>query len=598
MRSNRALYRSCPKHTKLLVSKAIVQAVQQQDPPGRFLEMSKKDNGLWRPIPYKRAVDKTSQALRERELPTPGEKGKESDSPKPTKAGLDVVGKKGPPKTLEDAGVALAGTEELKPQAAPKGQLPALSTGPGSAVAGVALESKKRKVEPTQFVKPSWWTKGAPSVGDGVESKRAKHESREVIITKPAPVASSLAGGGSDDEPDPVPLPTQPLQTRQSSMFRFLSQTGIFGSKQKQQQQQKPTASMGGFAFTSNSSSAGSRGSAPTTNFNAQMQRQAVASNPSFNMQFQQQPQMSGAAGLSGQVGNMAMANSVQQQQQGQQSFEAQLRASQIALQQQQQQRASLSFKPRQSLRQGSMAEAAAVASAFDAQMQQQESLLASSNFTQQFNARNGLSMQQQQNMNGGYPMQQQQQQDMFGDMDPFMDLQPTPLSSRQVGAAQFAQGVPTSAAAPQQSQQQEDEVVPPPMNRLTTQVSDWLNSFWPLGKEEDPRQQAQQQAPKQDDAAPPPPTTTLEPGISSTLFKLASTPSRLFTNLKSGVTAYFEGSANGPSAMAAPPPPPSIPGNIPPPPIIGTAAARRSSLLDDYEETAQETALRSVTSR
>jgi len=70
VRSNRALYRSCPKHTKLLVAKAIVQAVQQQDPPGRFIRLgeskvSTKD--VWESITYTQAVNKTSQALREKE---------------------------------------------------------------------------------------------------------------------------------------------------------------------------------------------------------------------------------------------------------------------------------------------------------------------------------------------------------------------------------------------------------------------------------------------------------------------------------------------------------------------------------------------------
>jgi hypothetical protein len=64
IRSNRPLYRACPKHTKLLVAKAIVQAVQEQQ--GRFLERD-FDTGVWYVIPYKRAVDKTSQGLRERE---------------------------------------------------------------------------------------------------------------------------------------------------------------------------------------------------------------------------------------------------------------------------------------------------------------------------------------------------------------------------------------------------------------------------------------------------------------------------------------------------------------------------------------------------
>mmetsp|Transcript_20843 Transcript_20843/g.23296 ORF Transcript_20843/g.23296 Transcript_20843/m.23296 type:complete len:128 (-) Transcript_20843:569-952(-) len=48
VRSNRQLYRSCPKHTKLLVAKAIVQAVQrnqQRNPLGRFLEKTKTEDG-------------------------------------------------------------------------------------------------------------------------------------------------------------------------------------------------------------------------------------------------------------------------------------------------------------------------------------------------------------------------------------------------------------------------------------------------------------------------------------------------------------------------------------------------------------------------
>lgn len=78
VRSNRQLYRSCPKHTKLLVAKAIVQAVQrnQRNPPGRFLEKTKTDDGsissTWTPINYKSAVEKASQALREKVTPNWG----------------------------------------------------------------------------------------------------------------------------------------------------------------------------------------------------------------------------------------------------------------------------------------------------------------------------------------------------------------------------------------------------------------------------------------------------------------------------------------------------------------------------------------------
>lgn len=76
IRSNRPLYRACPKHTKLLVSKAIVQAVEQQG--GRFLEHDKK-SGLWYVVPYKRAVDKTSQGLRERDRENEDDDGREMD---------------------------------------------------------------------------------------------------------------------------------------------------------------------------------------------------------------------------------------------------------------------------------------------------------------------------------------------------------------------------------------------------------------------------------------------------------------------------------------------------------------------------------------
>ena len=78
VRSNRQLYRSCPKHTKLLVAKAIVQAVQrnQRNPPGRFLEKTKNEDGsvgnAWIPISYKSAVEKASQALREKVTPNWG----------------------------------------------------------------------------------------------------------------------------------------------------------------------------------------------------------------------------------------------------------------------------------------------------------------------------------------------------------------------------------------------------------------------------------------------------------------------------------------------------------------------------------------------
>ena len=66
VRANRPYYRSSPKHGKILIAKTIVDHVFSQNPPCRFLEKSRVD-GNWYRINKKRSVDKTSQALRERE---------------------------------------------------------------------------------------------------------------------------------------------------------------------------------------------------------------------------------------------------------------------------------------------------------------------------------------------------------------------------------------------------------------------------------------------------------------------------------------------------------------------------------------------------
>ena len=46
------------------ISRSIVQAVRSLDPPGRFLDKDKVTN-LWHDIGHKKAVEKTSQALRD-----------------------------------------------------------------------------------------------------------------------------------------------------------------------------------------------------------------------------------------------------------------------------------------------------------------------------------------------------------------------------------------------------------------------------------------------------------------------------------------------------------------------------------------------------
>jgi hypothetical protein len=68
---NRDLYKRSPKHTKLLVTKAIVDAVQNQNPPGRFMKFTTAEDyscagHIWTPITYAQAVNKVSSSLREK----------------------------------------------------------------------------------------------------------------------------------------------------------------------------------------------------------------------------------------------------------------------------------------------------------------------------------------------------------------------------------------------------------------------------------------------------------------------------------------------------------------------------------------------------
>jgi hypothetical protein len=62
--ANKVTYHSCKKEHKLLLSQSIVEAIEQQNPPGRFVYQD-KDAGLWYFIGKAKAVQKTAQALRE-----------------------------------------------------------------------------------------------------------------------------------------------------------------------------------------------------------------------------------------------------------------------------------------------------------------------------------------------------------------------------------------------------------------------------------------------------------------------------------------------------------------------------------------------------
>ncbi|GAX24787.1 hypothetical protein FisN_18Lh135 [Fistulifera solaris] len=61
---NKELYVTSTKRQKMAISRSIVDAVRSMNPPGRFLEKN-MDTGLWNDIGNRKAIEKTSQALRD-----------------------------------------------------------------------------------------------------------------------------------------------------------------------------------------------------------------------------------------------------------------------------------------------------------------------------------------------------------------------------------------------------------------------------------------------------------------------------------------------------------------------------------------------------
>jgi len=57
-------YISCKKNDKRKISERIVRAIRSQDPPGRFIELD-SNSGSWTVVANKRAIEKTSQTLRD-----------------------------------------------------------------------------------------------------------------------------------------------------------------------------------------------------------------------------------------------------------------------------------------------------------------------------------------------------------------------------------------------------------------------------------------------------------------------------------------------------------------------------------------------------
>ena len=257
------------------MAKAIVQAVQQQEPPGRFLELADKDSGTWKQITYKRSVDKTSQALREKDQP--GEK-----------IIIPVIIESNPTVTNEVAQLAAAVAAKKSTKKSTdlsdlaKSTLRQAGLDEGAARKGNAASSayiqhhhqpyaaqqldmdRKRKAQESApgMMKPSWRRQGVatpPSLPVGGYSGH-NNMPQPQVGDGPSAYGQSSKRMKTGIE-DPSPLPPEPLEARQSSLFRFLNGSGIFGKTEGDQQMTNPNQmdalrnrrSSGFFSFTGGS---------------------------------------------------------------------------------------------------------------------------------------------------------------------------------------------------------------------------------------------------------------------------------------------------------------------------------------------------------
>lgn len=643
VRSNRALYRSCPKHTKLLVAKAIVQAVQQQDPPGRFIKLKGSENGskdiVWVPITYTQAVNKTSQALREKESrdsnknkkkqqePQQKQTAQQESVPEETHQTKNVeIGKEAAKRVKDDGlqtpdnianltNVAIQSAGLLEKSASSKNknkcQRRQLSNIKMSSRGQVGDQQKKSTEKNPQcvgqkrknmdsFVKPSWWRMGSPQNGMNAVSNTtggsSSIEASGTIVTPSTEINSNsedsnkrmkvLKGVGNAHtnrtgghernnmgrgvvnqvkkpasptqrpiDETPFPMETT-LVSRQSTLFRFLNNTGIFG--------RGTSVDLAPPTGVTNPSSATN-----TASFDAgvnvdQIRLQNDVDTSQNSLQSTSWPQQV----ASDRISNLQYH---QEQRTSRQFFSSDQHMGKTSVQQLRSQ-----------------------------QLQQQQSLIASG-FENGNNIVNSIA-----------------------------------------GLEEEMEEIPTSGLMMPSGHNRTDgghDAAPlPPPKGLKTQMSDWLTSFFPSPTKGDGSMDNYNRTnnnifdssshsgiDNEGTTIPPPPGggAGLGRSVSSAIFDLVESPSLLLTTLKSGMTSLFGDSVLPPAPGVLSTPTRRFPssfqqqirqqqqqnvlqqhflgkasaggtmvGNHP---VLGERAKRRGSLLEDFEETPMEKELRNA---
>eukprot|EP00751_Fragilariopsis_kerguelensis_P011767 CAMPEP_0170779546 /NCGR_PEP_ID=MMETSP0733-20121128/13045_1 /TAXON_ID=186038 /ORGANISM="Fragilariopsis kerguelensis, Strain L26-C5" /LENGTH=672 /DNA_ID=CAMNT_0011123169 /DNA_START=139 /DNA_END=2157 /DNA_ORIENTATION=- len=608
VKSNRALYKTCPKHTKMLVAKAIVQAVQQQDPPGRFMKLTNGDgttpDSVWKSISYSLAVNKTSQALREKEAVgmkkihmnnvnsksnrnfqlehqqqynnsnymSAAEKLEIANTTKEYIKSKDEIQATESLASLTN--IAIQSATEFGPSTL-SSSLQMNVNNADSTTNNYCLEggNQKRKAR-TTVGKPSWWGTGSsqsptnnivtPGIASFVNSDNGYRNRKRMKVQR---------GGGNVAQRtsiDPLPLPTQPLEARQSTLYRFLNSTGLFG---REKVAANAAATATGHIHIDSTP-------LPDTNISQSMSRMK-------------------------DVGTINNNERNDARQQGQDLF---------SLNSQQSTSGAFSFsRPNQ---------------------QQQQSSLPSS---QGLIGTMTVGQLREQHMQ---KQQQRQQQQVQTFVAPHLEAKQNDTSD----------GVATSGSNHDDEEDMQDmpttgllngndnavDTAAQPTKGLTSQVSDWLTSFFPTNTnskfDEMPRKKRPPPIYDDDDgvAIPPPPgvaataATAGEPSlarnISSTIFGLVESPSLLVNSLKSGISSNFWDPFSS-STVSFNSPSRQFPnasssqqqhnqqqqqfggnvlngnnsGGLIGYPVLGQASEKRGSLLDDVEDTPMEKELRNA---
>ena len=591
IRSNRPLYRACPKHTKLLVSKAIVQAVEEQG--GRFLEKS-RDTGMWYVVPYKRAVDKTSQGLREKD---------KDDGPKVTNLPASLRG------SVNGGKVPKPDLSHLAQVTMAQAGMPIRTKKPPPPMSKIArqqhLQQQKQKQQQRQrqmmanqqqmmaanqqMPSPSSNPRGSFNLGMNPSASMA--------------TAAAASGGPPIDESPPQPR----MISSQSSMFRIFSRfTGGGGSNQSQMGGgggggggTRSSWTMGfmggGGAGISNNSNNNNNNS----NNNMQMMNNMSMNNVSMNIN----PADPSFDGTMDPQQQMQMQQEMQRQQELQMQQEMQ-RQQEMQMQQEMQRQQELQMQ-QEIQRQQEM------------QMQQQR-------MRQQQARQQQQQMLQQQQLRQQQMRQQQQQEvaapsltrlttqvsDWLTSFWPVnkggagggtSDSQPrqrTSMSSRMSGSG----GMMENHMRQQRSMNGRGSLQQQQMMAMMNNIDN--GRIDDRGSSNRVARLSVTRLDDDDSPIPPPAEGRLESSVSTTLLKLASSPSKIFA----GISTFFSGSNNDEDVPPAdanlfdavdndddnniPPPPPAAGLGLP----VGRPSSRKSDdLLDDYEETEMEARLRTV---